>query len=128
MVDHANFLRVLKKSHRNRSFQEGGGYEDWLEDEAPAADFSGLVNCVRCRALPYSGPKGVNEKRLKSKIVFDGKIACDDITLVSIDPRRKDGISEDDHEPLLSEEVFLSWNSATWQRNTITILLKKSCS
>jgi hypothetical protein len=100
--------------------EENREYEHSLEDEAPAADLSGLVDCVRYRGLPYSGSKGVNEKRLKSKIVFDGKIAGDYIRLLAIGPIQKDG-----NEPLLSEEVFLYWNSATWQRKTLTIPLKK---
>jgi hypothetical protein len=62
--------------------EEDREYEHSLEDEAPAAGVSRLVDCVRYRALPYSGPKGVNKKHLKSKILFDGKIAGGDITLV----------------------------------------------
>jgi hypothetical protein len=38
--------------------EESREYEHSLEDEAPAADFSGLVDCAHYRALPYSGPKG----------------------------------------------------------------------
>jgi hypothetical protein len=57
-------------------------YEHSIEDEAPAAGLSELVDCVRCRALPYSGPKWVNEKLLKSTIFFEGKITRDYITIV----------------------------------------------
>jgi hypothetical protein len=62
--------------------EEDREYEHSVEDEAPAADLSGLVDCVRCRLLPYSWRKEVNEKRLKSKILFTGKFAGDYITLV----------------------------------------------
>jgi hypothetical protein len=61
--------------------EEEREYEHSLEDEAPAAGVSELVDCVRYRPLPYSGPKGVNKKRLKLKILFDRKIAGGEITL-----------------------------------------------
>jgi hypothetical protein len=63
--------------------KEDREYEHSLEDEAAAAELSGLVDCVGCRAVRYSGSKGLNEKRLKSKILFDGKIVGDYITLVT---------------------------------------------